>query len=283
MKNNLLIFALAVFAFSLISSANVALATVGGPTYIYNFKYNPQDESVYYTKSDFGGRGCPPELRKMSLSTGVHSTVYSCEQGEKLLSGGEYDVSKVNAEINRITAGFKDLTSLSLKKSAISIDVNFVRSEKDSEYNEIQRSLFTASVYQGGNKVTDLSIQGCNLEQPFLFEGYSIPGFDKKIALLLSTKGDCFEGGYIGETLHVVGGVLNLDKSSYTNSYKGESALVPHEGTLLIFEADTPSTSNSATSTPTENAKNFSPLIVSVIVVILILGGILLGRVTKTN
>jgi len=30
-------------------------ATVGGPTFIYDFKYNPQDESVYYkTVSESG-------------------------------------------------------------------------------------------------------------------------------------------------------------------------------------------------------------------------------------
>lgn len=216
---------------------NSAFATVGGPTYIYNFKYNPLNESVYYIAQDQGGRGCPPELFKLSLNTGKSQVDYSCDQGEKLEVQDTF--SAVDAEINKITNSFKYLIPINLKTNRISVDVSFVDYEKLSpELDEVKNANFIASVYQDNKKIIDLPIKGCNLEQPFVFGGYTIPGFDKKIVLLLSTKGDCFEGGYINETLHVVGGVSNLDKTQLTNFYKDPEALVPNEGTLVVFEPE---------------------------------------------
>lgn len=217
---------------------SVANATVGGPTYIHEFKYNPKDESVYYIQNDSGGRGCPPVLMKISLATGKSAVVYSCDQGEKLLSDGNYDSSRVYTEINTITSGFKDITPINLKKNNISIDIDFVESEKFPEIDEIVRSKFMATVYQDDKKITQLPLQGCNTEQPFTFAGYAIPGFDKKIILLLSTKGDCFEGGYTNESLLVSGGLHYVNKE-YVNFYKYNSALIPHEGTLVLYEKDT--------------------------------------------
>lgn len=212
-------------------------ATVGGPTFIYNFKYNPINESVYYINTDLSGRGCPPELMKLSLNFGKPEAVYSCDEGEKLMANNGYDVSLVSTEIAKITNGFKDLTPINLKNNKISIDVSFVDYENIGPENiEIKKANFVASVYQDNKKIIDLPVGGCNLEQPFIFAGYTIPGFDKKIVLLLSTKGDCYEGGYVYETLYVVG-VNNLDKT-YSNFYKGSSALVPNEGTLVVFESE---------------------------------------------
>jgi hypothetical protein len=228
-----------VFFISLIISSKVE-ATVGGESLISNFKYNPADESIYFVFQSYGGKGCPPELMKLSLNTEKIETVLSCDQGENLLSeGNNYEYSPVSLEIERITKDFKPLTPLDLKVNNISIDVNFVRAENySSEFNEIMRRYFTASVYQNNNKVKDLSITGCNLNQPFTFQGYAIPGYNKRIALLLSTKGDCFEGGYTNESLYTVSGVDNLNKTVTTNFYKGPSALTPNEGNLVVYESD---------------------------------------------
>jgi len=209
-------------------------ATVGGPTFIYDFKYNSQDESVYYINVSASGRGCPPELKKLSLTSGGPQVVYSCTDGEKLISKG----GSVYSAINNITSSFKNLVLIDLKKNNISVDVNFVDYKKfDPDINEIESANFIASVYQNNKKVAEFPVTGCNLEQPFVFAGYAIPGFDKKIVLLLSTKGDCWEGGYIHESLHVVGGLENLNKTGL-NYYKDASALTPNEGTLVVFEAD---------------------------------------------
>lgn len=220
---------------------NIVDATVGGPTYINNFKYNPKNESVYYIKYDHGGRGCPPVLEKISLVDGKVEKIYSCEQGEKILNiyrDNEYSfsISKVSEEINKITSSFKDLTPINLNKNNIDIDLQFIKSEKyDSDPEYIKNSVFNTIIYQNKNKVAENLISGCNIEQPFTFAGYAIPGFNKKIVILISTKGNCFEGGYLSESLMVVGGLENLDKNQLP-FYKGDEPLIPNEGTLTLYE-----------------------------------------------
>jgi hypothetical protein len=214
--------------------ATYAFATVGGPTTVYDFMYNPADESVYYTTTTAGGRGCPPELFKLSLNTEQSSVALSCNQGEAMKTDvGQY--------IRTITSSYKYLSSLSLKKNNIEIDVVYLDSQplfEDASSADYFYRRLVARVYQNGIKVDEFPLRGCNLEQPFLFAGYSIPGFNKKIIILSSTKGDCVEGGYTYESLHVIGGVDALDKTS-GNSYKTRSELVPNEETLIVYEGDT--------------------------------------------
>lgn len=226
-------------------------ATVGGPTIIHDFTYNPTNESVYYVKQDGGGRGCPPELLALSLTTEKVTAALSCDQGEQMT------LEQVNTKIDALTNGFKFLTPLNLKRNGIAIDLQFTKTETfGSDSDEIMWRHFIVTLYQNGKKVKEFPITGCNLEQPFTFQGYSIPGFDKKIVILSSAKGNCFEGGYINEALYVVGGVDNLDKSVTDNFYKGQSALLPNEGNLVVYESDSPNIDNlpttPATTTVTE-------------------------------
>jgi len=288
---NKLHISLAIFAFGILFVAHSALATVGGPTFIYTFKYNPLDESVYYIQNSESGRGCSPELMKLSLNSSKSQIVFSCEEGEKLLGGGDdYNINPVNVAINKIIQNFKDLTPINLKTNRISIDVNFVNYENISpEITEIKNANFIASVYQDNKKIVDLPISGCNLEQPFVFGGYAIPGFNKKIVLLLSAKGDCWEGGYIYETLHIVGGLNNLDKTYLSNFYKESSALIPNEGTLVVFESEGVSKEVEATNNPellTEtnaDTKDTSKIPYAILAVILGLGlGYFFGRKVKS-
>lgn len=231
-KNNLLLSVfLLLLSISIFTTTKVN-ATVGGEIVIWDFKYNPVDESVYYMNASYGGRGCPPELMKTSLNSEKSTVLFSCDQAEKL------GFEKVNSEIDKITKDFKPLTTLNLKTNNISVDVKFVKSENySSEVNEIVRRYFTASIYQNSKKIKEFPITGCSLDQPFTFQGYSIPGFDKKIVMIMSAKGDCFEGGYIYETLHVVGGVDNLDKTPSGNFFKTTSPLTPNEGNLVVYES----------------------------------------------
>lgn len=239
------------FAFIIASSLpTISHATTGGPTYIYSFKYNPANESVYFVQQNESGRGCPPELLKMSLSTGKTDVVFSCSQGESLISANSATgVASVTTAINNIVKDFKDLTPISLPKNNIAIDVNFVKSEKLSPTdNWIARSQFTAEVSQDANKITDVLIVGCASDQPFVFAGYAIPGFEKRIVLLLSTKGDCFEGGYTNETLYSIGNINHLDRTQANDSWKTASPLVPSAATLVVFERDNMSTNATATN-----------------------------------
>ena len=232
MKNfSPLFIALALFSILTIKEVR---ATVGGETVLYNIVYNNADESVYYTKQDFGGRGCPPELLKLSLNSEKSTVVYSCDTGESLAR------EKVESIIRTITENFKLLIPINLKSNSISVDIKFVRNENYSfEISELYRRHFTATIYQNGKKIKDIAITGCNLDQPFVFQGYSVPGFNKKIIILLSTKGDCNEGGYIYETIHVLGGLDDVNKTEISNFYKGPSALKLNEGSLIVYEANT--------------------------------------------
>lgn len=306
MNKNIKIYLGLFLALIILLSGNIVSATTGGPTYINNLKYNPQNESVYYMQYDYGGRGCPPELMKISLVDGKTEAVYSCDQAEKVLSpyyqaGQDFNAGllKVSTEINKIVANFKELSPINLKKNNIDIDLQFVKSENfefDPEY--IKNSIFNATVSQNGKKIMEKTISGCNTEQPFTFMGYAIPGFDKKIIVLLSAKGDCFEGGYTRESLFVVGGLDNLQKE-YLNYYKGDDPLTPNEGTLTIYANETTLNTNtdekpeSVTITETMDKDylnnpiyelfNNSKPIISVFIIGAIILGFILGRVIKRN
>lgn len=225
-----------------IASLPVAvLATVGGPTTLYNFSYNPLDESVYYVKQNYSGKGCPPELERISLATGEVTVVRSCDDGFAAV-GGEYEASSAIAAIQEITKGFKPLTVVSLPANGIAATVELEGPEHypplagyESDGPTLKWNRFTLSFGQDSRTLGRFPVTGCYPEQPFALAGYSIPGFEKKIVALLSAKGDCFEGGYVAERLLVVGNLTHLDKTATTNLYKDSSELVPDEGTLVVF------------------------------------------------
>ncbi|MEK7646461.1 MAG: hypothetical protein AAB381_02090 [Patescibacteria group bacterium] len=276
MKNTLRHLSIFILALSVygILSIHSAQATVGGPTYIGSFKYNKADESVYFTQLSLSGRGCPPVLQKISLVSGNIDTAFSCDQGEALYSGNYSDIQpKVLEEISKMISEYKDLTPLNLLKNNIAIDITFNKSETlESDPTWIIHSLFTATVYQNGSKIDEFSIKGCNIEQPFTFAGYMIPGFEKKIVLLSSTKSDCFEGGYTGESLHVVSNVTLIDPTP-SNQYKHfESPLVPNEATLIVFEPET-----LASADGTDPTRRYGTLILAVLLALVV--GIYVGKI----
>ncbi len=219
---------------SLITLPTTAHATVGGPTTISDFKYNPEDESIYYVVTDDNGKGCPPMLYKIGLLSEQSESVYSCDMGFAFRA--ENQNLSVYSEFQIITEGFKPLSPINLTKNNIVIDVAYTG---EGETNPVGISKeVTISVYQNGNKIDSFNATACNLEQPFNFQGYSIPGFEKKIALLLSAKRNCFEGGYIGETLHIINNISNLNKNTSGTSgnfYKTEAPLYPNENSLTVF------------------------------------------------
>lgn len=231
----------------------ITYATVGGPTYIGSLKYNHADESIYFTSISESGRGCPPMLHKISLESEKTSIVISCEQGEAMFDNQgslRSDMSALYLEIQRLTSNAKDLTSISLPKNNINVDITFVREEKMEGW--VMRRHFVATVFEDNKKIDEFPLAGCSVDQPFTFAGYAIPGFEKKMILLASAKSDCFEGGYTGESLHVIGGVESIDKTQ-TGSWKSErTPLIPHEGTLVVYEKDTPALA-SPTNSPTQN------------------------------
>jgi hypothetical protein len=224
-----------VFIFVFLFSISTAEATVGGPTYIYNLKYNPADTSVYYTSISESGRGCPPVLHKISLTTFKNSTVLSCDQGEKLTD------QELAAELAGITAGFKDLTQINLANNDIGIMLERDREESWSDGSDLLLKIhFLASIYQDQKLIAKLPITGCSDNQPFYFAGYAVPGLNKKMIFLVSTpQGDCWEGGYTMETLHPTNGTIK-DRGATASPQKTKGPLVPGDGTLTISYESAP-------------------------------------------
>jgi len=213
-------------------------ATVGGPTFIHNFKYNTADQSIYYVETSASGRGCPPMLMKVSVVTEVVDVMHSCDEGEEFIKNSNNNFGVVLPALYKVTSGYSDLNLVNLKSNGIKIDVNLIDFVTLPDTDYVMNANFTASIYQNGIKISDIPLAGCNTEQPFVFSGYSIPGYTDKMALVISTKNDCMEGGYTYEKMYIVSGVKNLVNST-SYGRKENSALVPSEDTLVVFEPDT--------------------------------------------
>src|SRR5690349_10224986 len=104
-KLGLVLVGLAVLATALPLSA-----TVGGPTYVYNTRFDTKTNSIYFTEHSQTGRGCLPVLKKLSAETGATETIYPCD-------GEVFDAAKRESEIDTYTTGFSYLSPLNLKKN----------------------------------------------------------------------------------------------------------------------------------------------------------------------
>ncbi len=225
------------FAFTIFVSE--VFATVGGPTFVYDLKFDPKTETIYYTEQSLSGKGCPPELKSIKVVSGDKGTVYSCDESFVFSDSDQ----RINERINVFTSEMKILSSINLKKNNIEVLIKELNVEKIEE-SFVVKTNFTATILQNGKKVDEIAVSGCKTEQPFIIDGYHIPEDNNKVLLLISTKNDCYEGGYIGESLHVISGVKIVDET-HINTYKTNSALVPNEGSLIVYGNDTAKVSTS--------------------------------------
>ncbi len=274
---------LSIITYSIVSYTH---ATVGGPTYIGNFSYNRDDSSIYYIKQSYSGKGCPPELVKISLTTQTISDVISCNQAERFID----DIQALNTEIEVITQNFKQLSQFNLKNNNIRIDLDFSNSERLDGITDdsIIKRNYIANVYQGDKKVGEFSISGCKLDQPFNFAGYSIPGLEKKIAIVSSRIGDCWEGGYIYENIYIINIVDKIDRTPVLGTGKNElEELKTNAGTLTVYpnKNDTnivsSNTDNNQTPISNELSGNNNLALILMAIVILLVGIIIGNRFKK--
>ncbi len=221
MKKYLFLLTIASFVFSFLILSKEVLATVGGPILISEIAHNTSNNTIYYLVNDYGGRGCPPVIHSINLANKQDTQVKTCDE---VLEEFFRDDSEENGQdykqfISNFYQNLSYLDSISLKKNNINIDVNPI-SER-IENGEKYWTEFRATLTQDNKELGKIDFRGCDKEQPHTFEGYRIPDSDTTI-ILISTKGDCFEGGYVRETLHLVEGI------KYTESEK----LLP--GPILI-------------------------------------------------
>ena len=106
---------------------------------------------------------------------------------------------------------------------------------------------------KNGSELGKINFRGCSQDQPHVFEGYMVPN-TTAMAFLVSNKGDCYEGGYVKETLHLIKGVqyVNVDP---VRSYKTESATELNTGNMVVY-----ATEDKSPETPVEpSAQENSP------------------------
>lgn len=221
MKTKIMIAILASILF-----ASAASATVGGPSNVFDLRFDTKSNSVYYQVQSFSGRGCPPILMALSVSNNSTKEIIPCDEEDS-----------TQERINELTGNLPTISPIHLRKNDISVSVE----EKSVEYwessEEVVRRSFVAHVFQNNKKVESIPFSGCNLEQPIVIDGYNIPNAADTIVFLFSTKEDCFEGGYISESLHAVSG-LSITPDTSVYAYKSNHSLAPHEGSLVVYPSD---------------------------------------------
>lgn len=186
---------------------------MGGPILISEISHNASNNTIYYLVNDYGGKGCPPVIHSINLANKQDTRVKTCDEvlQEFFKDGSEENSQDYKQFISDFYQNLPHLGSVSLKNNNINIDVNPI-SER-IENSEKYWTEFRATVTQDNKELGKIDFRGCDKEQPHTFEGYKIPNSDT-VAILISTKGDCFEGGYMRETLHLVEGI------KYTESKK---------------------------------------------------------------
>jgi hypothetical protein len=217
-----------VFAIICIFNANSVQATVGGPTYIYDIRAGGDVGEIVYVKKNLGGSGCPPEIYKISTETNKASSLVGCYDG---IDPADYD-----AKFNSVLNGYPTLLNrINLESNSIEAVVKVIREVEVDEEKEIYfpQTDFGLDVYQNGIQKTTLTYTGCTTDQPHVIEGYAVPN-SNLIALLVSTKGDCFEGGYITERLYVVPNITVNDSTALPLREKNTPAIANAVGNLTI-------------------------------------------------
>ncbi len=274
----LLIFVLTVF--SLLISSEQIFATVGGPTYISQIAFNASKNTVYYLESDMGGKGCPSIIHAINLANVQDTEVKTCDEvfQQFFKDYSEENQNKYSQFIHDTYQSLSYLGSVSLKKNNIDIKVEFI-SENVAEDGEVYWREFDAIISQDGKSLTRTRFRGCSKDQPHIFEGYRIPNTDS-MAILISNKGDCFEGGYVNESLHVIKGIKYYD-TNIVRSIKEESATEPNTGNMVVYATSKDvvndnNANNTSTISPVPQKNSVAEIILMIAVFIV---GTLLGYV----
>ncbi len=88
---------------------------------------------------------------------------------------------------------------------------------------------------QYDNITENIILTGCDIKQPFLFQGYAIPELDQRIILTISATSKCFEMGYVDDRIFSISGITDIDISKQEAPKTQDLALIDEES-LLVFE-----------------------------------------------
>lgn len=178
------------------------------------------------------GKGCPPIIHTINLANLQDTEVKTCDEVFAHFFKDYDNRNRYNQFIRDTFQNLSYLGSVSLKKNNIDVNVEFI-SKNVTEGGEVLWREFYATISQDGKSLTRIYFRGCFKDQPHIFEGYKIPNTDF-MAILISNKGDCFEGGYVNESLHIIKGIKYYD-TNIVRSIKEESATEPNRGNMVVF------------------------------------------------
>ena len=163
-----------------------------------------------------------------------------------------------------------------MKKNHINVRAEVL--SENIENGETFWTEFRATLTQDNKEVAKLDFRGCAKDQPHIFEGYRIPNTDA-IAILISNKGDCFEGGYVSEILSIVKGIKYYD-TNIVRGIKEESATEPNIGNMVVYTMSKDMVNNNVNNTPTASPAPQKNSVAEIIVLVAtFIVGITLGYV----
>lgn len=245
MKNTLF---LATVAVTYLLNSTFAHATVGGPTLIDSIQYSSADkETIIYEQQSLSGKGCPPEVYSIDLPLGTKNKLISCSDADWT------NQTSYNARLESILAKYPSLLKhINLSKNNISVQIIVTDQKAATQQNYYLESTdFRLDVYQNGEKKSSYIYSGCSPEQLHIIEGYIIPNVNI-LVLLISSKGDCFEGGYAREVLYTVPNIILYNQNPLP--LKNNKEATSEVGNLSLFATQT-----SDTSPVSQEDKNLYP------------------------
>lgn len=259
------------------SATAIAHATTGGETLISNIYYNTQTKSIIYTSQNNGGRGCPPDLIAQNTVTAQTKYIFDCE--DDTLPAKYPSFIARNADYVK---DFQPMSPVNIKKLGLGITITKLSEEKLEGDNWLIRTKFRMVVTQNGLKMHEQEITGCSVEQPWVIGGYVAADLKNKMALLVSGKGDCFEGGYTTERLLIVPAII--EGAEYLNEYKGSFPLVPTVGNFVVYaqaEAAAVKPAQDTDTSPLESTRSLLTLVGFCVVTFVL--GLFAGRLTQRS
>ncbi len=218
------------FVFAILSvylcNPNTSEATVGGPIYISNIQGKNGSTEIIYEINSYSGRGCRPTIVTQDAITGIKKELLSCNESEKL-SDNDFLI-----EEEVLLSGYPTvLDRIDLNKNKISAVITSAIEEKyDASKGNFGGTDFSVDIYQDSVKKATITYKGCKPNQPQVINGYRMLN-NKGIVFVVSTIGDCFEGGYTEQRVYIVNDIAILDSKPLPIVNNAE-AIVDH-GSLI--------------------------------------------------
>lgn len=206
-----------------------ANATTGGPTYIKNIQTGNTNIEIIYEVKNLGGRGCPPEIYRFNLNTNKQDILISCNDED-----ADTNATNYARKLENIFSMYPNILER-INLNSNNIDASFSNADKtkfDIDKGNPGNTNFTLDIFQDNDRKATVNFKGCNPDQKHIIEGYRVPN-SRNIVIVVSSTGDCWEGGYIYERLFVVRDINIYDITPLP--IQGERPAISDIGNITIW------------------------------------------------